>query len=215
MALVVVLHGVIWTTGVPDYGLAQAVENGAARVEQQQIGEENEDVVRKAIKLQRDTLPFWAVIVAIRDFLLAPLMLGFRAWMVAVALSAVAAATGRAVRYPEALYDCVAWQGVWVVGLAVHTVLMLVLQRAYVSTSILMFLPQETFTAVRWTILEQIDCFAIAGWLGMAWSAHRRRQTNLAAAAIVCLVLAVLELGICGGASLAVNLSIRASLMPQ
>jgi len=59
MSLVVILHGITWTTGVPDYDIADAVEKGAARVEQRSVGEDSQDVVRKSIKLQRDTLPFW------------------------------------------------------------------------------------------------------------------------------------------------------------
>ncbi len=75
MALVVVFHGVVWTTGVVDYDLTAAVENGAAEVERRQLHEESDDVVRKAIQTQRDTLKFWTVITALRDFLFAPLTL--------------------------------------------------------------------------------------------------------------------------------------------
>ncbi len=213
MAVVIVLNGVIWTTGVTDYGLAQAVENGAAQVEKQQIGEESEDVIRKAIQLQRDTLDFWTVIAAIHDFLIAPVSLGLRAFAVAVALSAVAATTGRPVRFPQALYECVTWQGVWVLALVVQVILMMVLQRSTISTSILMFLSQDSYTARQWTLLQQIDCFALVGWLGMAWAARGRQQANLLAALVVCLVLAAIEIYICYGASLVVNLSMRMTLM--
>ncbi len=215
IALVVVLNGVIWSTGVPDYSLAKAVETGAAVVEKQQLGEESEDVVRKAIQMQRDTLPFWTVIAALGDFLVVPLTLGLRAFAVAVAMSAVAATTGRQVRFPMAMYECIAWQGVWVLAIAVRVVLMLVLQRSTVSTSVLMFLPQDFFTASQWTLLEQIDCFALLGWLGMAWSTWRRGQANLLVAVLVCVALALTEFSVTFGLSLAVNLSMRMALMPQ
>ncbi len=215
MALVVMLHGVIWTTGVTDFGLAQAVENGVAEVEKQQLGEESEDVVRKAIQMQRDTLPFWTVIAALGDYIVAPLTLGLRAFAVAVVMSAVAATSGRQVRFPLAMYESVVWQGVWVLGIAVRVVLMLVLQRSIVNTSIIMFLPQESFTATQWTLLGQVDCFALIGWFGMAWSARCRGQANLLVAVIVCVFLALVEFSVSTGASLVINLSMRMALMPQ
>ncbi len=214
VTIVVILQGVVWLTGEPDYVLAQAVEDGAERVEQQQLGEESEDVVRKAIQLQRDTLPFWTLLTALRDFVCVPLWLGLRALGLTILLSAAAAATGRPTRFGETLYDCVAWQGVWVLGVAVQVLLMLALQRSYVSTSLLLFQPQSSLTAVRWVFLEQLDCFAAVGWLGMLWSAWRRGQ-NLFLATLACGLLASLELIVCFMASLAVNLSMRMALVPH
>ena len=68
-----------WTTGVPDYQLAEAVERGAARVEERSSGEENDDVVRKAIQLQRNSLGFWRTLALVGDFLVKPLWLALRA----------------------------------------------------------------------------------------------------------------------------------------
>lgn len=216
MAIVIILNGCFWTTGIPDFHLAEAVEVGAARVErQEQIEESEEDVIREEIQTQRNTLRFWTVIAAIRDFLIAPASLGVRALAVAVALSAVAAATGRQVQFPDAMYECVWWQGAWVLGLAVRVTLMFLFQRSDVSTSILLFMPQESFTARQWTYLNQLDCFAIVGWLGMIWAAWRRGQANIIAAAIVCAGLALIEMTIFSSASLLVNLSMRMSLMPR
>ena len=166
MSLVVILHGIVWTTGVPDYDLADAVEKGAARVEQRSVGEDSQDVVRKSIKLQRDSLRFWTVIRVVGDFLIAPLWIALRALMVAVALSAVAAISGRPVRFPVAMRDCVAWQGVWVLGLAVQVVLMLILRRPDIETSVVLLLPPRVYAAREWVLLHQIDCFALIGWLG-------------------------------------------------
>jgi hypothetical protein len=215
MALVVVFNGAIWTTGVIDRGLAQAVEDGAAEVEKQHVGEDNEDVVRKEIQTQRDTLRFWTVIAAIRDFVIAPLSLGLRAIAVAVALSAAAATAGRPVRFDDSMHECVAWQGVWVAGLAVRLVLMFVLNRSAVSTSLQMFLAEESYTASTWLAFEQLDCFALIGWLGMAWGGWHRGQAGALMAVIACVVLATIDVGIHSSASLVVNLGMRMSLMPQ
>jgi hypothetical protein len=215
MSSVVILNGVIWTTGVPDYDLAVAVERGAARVEERSVGEDNEDVVRKSIQLQRNSLSFWKVITLVGDFLVEPLWIVLRAFSVAVALSAVAAMTGRPVRFPAAMRECVIWQGVWVLGLAVQTVLMLVLHRSAIDTSVVLLLPPRMYAAREWVVLQQIDCFAIIGWLGMAWSACRRGRASLIAALVTCLVVAVVEAQVIAGTSLLVNLSMRLTLFPE
>jgi hypothetical protein len=214
MAATIVLQGMIWTTGVKDYDVADAVERGAGKVEERQKGEDNEDVIRKGIKLQRDTLTFWTVITLIGDFFFAPLMLFVRPLMVAVAFAAVAAASGRGVRFPVVMSDCVGWQGVWVLGLLVQVVLMLALWRAHIETSILVFLPAGEYSARTWVILQQVDCFAIVGWFGMASVGWRRGQTNRLMAVLVCLFLWAIELTVVSSASLVVNLGMRSSLMP-
>jgi hypothetical protein len=214
-ALVIILNGILWTTGVPDYNLVQAVEVGAARVEQQMLGEESEDVVRKAIQAQRDTLRFWTVIAILRDFVFAPLLLCIRPLLVGVAFSAVAAVSGRHVRFPATLAAASMWQGVWVLGLAMQVALMLLLGRSAVDTSLAIFLSQESFTASRWASLQQLDCFALVGWLGITWSGWRLRQANIIMAVIACGSLALLEMTICSMTSLVVNLGMRMAIMPQ
>lgn len=215
MSLVVVFHGLIWTTGVPDYELAAAVERGAARVEQRLVGEDSSDVVRKSIQLQRDTLPFWRVIRLVGDFVMAPLGLALRALAVAVAFCAVAALTGRPVRYPEAMRDCVAWQGVWVLGLAVQAVLMLVLRKPHIDTSVTLMLPPRVWGAREWVLLQQLDYFALIGWLGLGWSACVRRQANLWVALAVCCLLAVVEMNIYGSCRLLFNLGMHLTVFPE
>jgi hypothetical protein len=172
-------------------------------------------VVRKAIQTQRDTLPFWTVIAALRDFLMAPSFLILRVFAVAIAFSAIAAMTGRPVRFPATVAECVAWQGVWVLGLAVEVVLMLVLHRPHIETSVLMWLPKDYFTARQWTALQEVDFFAIIGWLGMAWGARRRGQASMFVALIVCLLLAAAGAYICYRTSLLVNLGMRMTLFPE
>ena len=215
MVAIIVLHGIVWTTGVKDYDLAEAVERGAARVETRQKGEESEDVIRKSINLQRDTLPFWTVIALIGDFLFAPLAMFVRPLMVAVTFSAAAALTGRKVRFPTVMFDSVAWQGVWVLGLAVQVVLMLVLRRSHIETSLLLLFPPGDYTASIWVMLRQLDCFAMLGWLGMAASAKQRGQANWVTAVLVCLSLWAMEVLIWSSVSLVVNLSMRSALMPS
>ena len=123
--------------------------------------------------------PFWKVITLVGDFLIEPLWIALRAFSAAVALSAVAAITGRPVRFPTAMRECVAWQGVWVLGLAVRVALMLAMHRSEVDTSIVLLLPPRMYAAREWVVLQQIDCFALIGWLGMAWGACRRGQASL------------------------------------
>ncbi len=215
MVATIVLYGVVWTTGVKDYDLAEAVERGAGRVEMQQKGEESEDVIRKGINLQRDTLPFWTVIALIGDFLFAPLSMFVRPLMVAVAFSAVAAVSGRKVRFPAVMFDSVAWQGVWVIGLAVQVVLMLALRRSHIETSIMLLFPPGDYSATSWVMLRQLDSFAMLGWLGMAASARQRGQANWLVALLVCLSLWATEVLVWASASLIVNLSMRSALLPS
>jgi hypothetical protein len=214
MAATILLHGIVWVTGVKDYDLADAVERGAGRVEERQKGEESEDVIRKSINLQRDTLPFWTVITLIGDFLFAPLALVVRPLMVAVAFAAIAAATGRVVRFPVVMSDCVNWQAVWVLGLGVQVILMLVLWRSHIETSVLLLLPPGEYRANTWVMLQQLDCFALLGWLGMASVGWQRRQANWIMAVLTCLFLWGVEMMVVSSASLVVNLGMRSSLMP-
>ena len=111
------------------------------------------------------------MITAIRDFLVAPLALVLRVFAVAIALSAVAALSGRPVRFPATVAECVAWQGVWVLGLAVQVVLMLVLHRPHIETSVLMFLPQESFTARSGPPCSRST--ALRSSAGSAWPGER------------------------------------------
>ncbi len=214
MAATIMLNGIIWTTGVKDHQIASAVERGAGKVEERHKGEENEDVIRKGIQLQRDTLTFWTVITLMRDFFFAPLALFVRPLMVAVAFAAVAAASGRRVRFPVVMSDCVSWQGVWVLGLLVQVVLMLLWRRATIETSVLLFLPPGQYPATTWVILRQLDCFAILGWLGMALVGWRRGQTNWLMAFLLCMILWMFEIAVLSSASLVVHLAMRSSLMP-
>ncbi|MBM4091392.1 MAG: hypothetical protein FJ276_18500 [Planctomycetes bacterium] len=214
MALVCLSHGVLWATGTRQFLLAEAVEEGAAQVERRTRGEESEDVIRKEIRLQRDTLVFWRVIAAISDFVVAPLALAMRALIVAVAFSAVAATFGRPVRFAHGLAESMVYQGIWVAGIVLSSVLILVLQVTRVETSVLAFMPPGSYSGPLWVALRQVDGFAAIGWFCLAWSAWRRGQSNLAVALAVCVMLALLEAAVFASASLLVNLSMRLTLVP-
>lgn len=215
MVATIVLDGVPWLAGYRQYRLAEAVEEGAAHVEQRMLGEDSPDVVREQIELQRDSLRFWTVVALLEDFLLVPLTLVFRALLASTAFSAIAAVSGRRSRFPIIMSDAVRWQAVWVIGIAVHVVLMLVLDRDSVDTAVTVLLPAGPYSASTWTNLQQLDFFALVGWLGIAWSGWRHQQANIVVAPLICLVLAAIEVSIFASGNLLINLSMRLTLIPQ
>ncbi len=215
IALTIVLRGVYWTSGVPDHQLAQAIEHGAGRVERQSESEENVDVIRKAIELQRGSLVFWTVLALLGDFILDPLWLGLRVLAVTVALNAVAAMTGRPVRFPAMMAEAVAWQSVWVFGLACRVAWVFVLQRGDIDTSLTLLLPARVYGAREWVLLQRVDLFALIGWLGLAWGGVRRGQANLPVSLLVCGLLAVFEALLYAAGALFLNLGMRVALFPE
>ena len=62
MILTVSLQGVLWLSGVKGRALSEAVEQGATHVESHAFGEVSEDQIRKAIRTQNATLPFWTAL---------------------------------------------------------------------------------------------------------------------------------------------------------
>lgn len=134
--------------------------------------------------------------------------------MGAVALGAWAALRGRPPGFPLAWSDCVRWQGIWVLGLAVQVVLMVTLDRTHVDTSLLLLLPAGTYSARTWLLLRGVDCFALIGWLALAWGGYRRGQASLLAATCLVTAWAAVEVVVLSGASLVINLGVRLSLMP-
>src|SRR3954454_8244314 len=67
--LTVVTLGGLWVAGFRTRGLIGAVDRGAARIESYRVVELNDDVIRKTIQTQRDTLPFFTVLALLGDFL--------------------------------------------------------------------------------------------------------------------------------------------------
>lgn len=215
MILTLVLNSLAWLTGLRQLGIEKAVEQGAAKIEERMLGEDSPDVVREQIELQRNSLGFWTVLALIQDTVVGPLVLFFRAGIVAVTFSSIAAVSGRRSRFPIMMSDTVRWQGIWVAGLAVRAALMLMLDRGNIDASITLFLPAYSYSAFTWTSLQQLDLFALVGWIGMAWSGRRHEQANIVVALLICVVLAAIEASLFAAGSLLVNLSMRLTLFPQ
>lgn len=208
------LHGVLWGGGIRQHYLATAVEAGVARVEQRLLGEESQDIIRKEIQVQRDSLGFWMVLAALGDFVFAPLWLPLRAMAVTVVLSAWAALRGRPPGFLAAWSQCVTWQGIWVLGAAVQVALVVMLDSASVDTSLALLLPAGTYSARWWVLLRQLDLFALLGWLVLAWGGYRRGQAGLIPALLLIAMVAIMEATVVSSASLVVELGMRLSLMP-
>jgi hypothetical protein len=215
MVALLLIHIVGWTAGVPKTTIETAVEAGAAKAESWGVGETSDDVVRKAIRLQSDTLPFWTTIAVLRDFLVDPLALVLRALTVTVLFSSVAALTGRPIGFGAALWANGVTQGLWVLSAAVSTALMIALRRPEVETGLTLFLPAGHYDAATWTALTRIDLFALIGWAVMAWGGWSRGQVNLFTACLLCGMLALLEFGARIAAALIVGASMRLTLIPD
>jgi hypothetical protein len=179
MLAVVLIQAVGWASGVRGGALAEAVDRGTARVETWSVGEVAEEVVRKAIRTQQDTLPFWATLAAIGDFLVEPTWILVRTLGASVLFCGLAALRGRAVRFGATL-SAVAWaQGIWVLGLAVRVGLGLVMPRgALPSTSATLLLPMGVHHAAKYVALDQLDLFAALGWTAVALAGRRLRQVG-------------------------------------
>lgn len=213
MAVTVLIHGGLWAAGFRTVALGTAVEQGAARAEALRVGELGDDLIRKAIRTQHDTLPFWTVLAAIGDFLAEPAALAARALAAATAFSAVAALRGRGVGYDKALADCSAAQGFWVLGLAVHAALMVALRRGDVETSAALFLPPGAYPAAVWLGLRQLDVFALVGWSVLASGARRRGQVGWLGAVAVVVMLGLIEATVRVGAGLTMGSVMRLSVL--
>lgn len=186
MALALFIQGSLWLTGFRGTDLKLAIDQGAARVESQFIGEVGDDVIRKAVRTQRDTLPFWTVIAFLGDFLGEPAWLGVRALGVATAFAAVAALMGRPIGYDRALVSCAWAQGLWIAGMALRAGLMIGLKRREVETSAVLLLPVGSYPAWLWLTLRQVDAFAMLGWLVVGPGGLRRGQVRFLGSLLIC-----------------------------
>jgi hypothetical protein len=214
MTCVIALQGAAWVTGFRGYMLTEAVEHGAARAETSRTGEVGDEVIRKAIQMQQDTLPFWTALAALGDFGAEPILLAVRAALVATIFAGIAALTGRPIRFAEGLAACAWIQGLWALSLATKVGLMIALRRPDVETSAVLLLPPGNYPAAVWVSLRQVEPFVIWGWCALAVSGWRRGQVNLATAGFVCVLLAVLEAGLRIVYALVVGAGVRLSLLP-
>jgi hypothetical protein len=214
IGLTVLILAALWLTGFATSDLAGAVEQGAARAESIGIGEVGDDLIRKAVRSQHDTLPFWTAITFLGQFLGEPVILAVRALAVATAFSAAAALRGRPIGYDRALAACAAAQGFWVLGLAVRAALMMALRRHDVETSAALFLTSGRWPASVWLTLRQLDAFALVGWLVMASGGIRRGQMGRFGAAAVCLSFWAVEAAVRVGLVLGLGAAIRLTIFP-
>lgn len=216
MVLVVLIQIACWLSGTRGAALAVAVERGAARVERWSIGEVGDDVIRKAIQTQHDSLPFWATLAAIGDFVVEPLSLAVRAVLVTILFCGLAALTGRTVQFDSMLGYCAAVQGIWVLGLAVRLGLILALGREEAETSATLFLPAgTTHSALTWVGLRQLDVFALAGWSALAWGGWKRKQVSVFSAVVLCGLLWAFEAFLRISGSLSLGAGMRMTLIPS
>lgn len=212
--LVLILQTTLWVTGFRPFELNQAVDQGAARVERRSLGEVGDDLIREGIANQRDTIRFWTALALLGDFVMEPLSLALRATAVAVVFSALAALTGRPIEFGRALAASVVLQGIWVLGLATRTALMIVLQRPEVETSAVLALPPGPYPAPFWEALRQLDAFALFGWSALALTGWRRGQVSLLTAIIVCLLLWTVEAGLRISGTLMMGAGMRLTIVP-
>ena len=215
VALTIALQGALWATGFRAAALAEAVERGAERAESARIAEVGDDLVRKAVKLQESTLPFWTTLAVIGDFVVEPLTLVLRALLAAVLLGGFAALVGRPPGFERALAENAGAQGFWVLGLAVRVGLMIALKRGDVELSPTLMLAPGTYPATVVVGLRQLDPFAFLGWLAMARGAWSRGQANLAVAGLVCGMLWAAEAMARVAGTLVFEAGMRLSLMPE
>jgi hypothetical protein len=211
----IALRATLWVTGFEPKALADAVDRGAARAEASRVGEVGDDVIRKAIQLQRDTLPFWATLARLGDFAVEPTALVIRALAVATLFAAVAALTGRPVNFPNGLVESAKIQGFWAFGLAMRVALVIALRREDVETSLALLLPPGTHPAAVVLLARQADPFALIGWGALAWRGWRRGQVNLVTAIVLCGMLAISEAIVRVSCGLIVGAGMRLSILPD
>jgi hypothetical protein len=209
------LQGALWISGWRSLALASAVEQGAAVIESRKFGEEPETAIRSSIRTQRETLPFWTALALIGDFVFEPASLVLRAVAVVVAFSALAALSGRPVRFDESLAACAAAQGLWVLGLAVRLGLTVYTGRLEAETSLILAMPPGTYWAPLWVPLHQVDIFALLGWGVLARGAWRRGQVHPVTALLVCGSLWATEAAVRVAWTLTVESGMRMLLIPQ
>ncbi len=214
IAAMVGLQSVLWVTGFKHRSLDDAVDRGAARAEQRRTGEVGDDLIRKAIRLQRETLPFWTTLARLADFAFEPAALAARAVAVATLFAAIAALTGRPIGFMAGLRAASWSQGFWVLSLAVTVGLMVGLRRADVETSPALFLPPGRYPAAIILLARGADPSLLWGWLAMAWGGFRRRQVNLPTALVVCLGLMMAETTVRVGCGLIAGAGMRLSILP-
>ncbi|MDX2038901.1 MAG: hypothetical protein SFX72_19805 [Isosphaeraceae bacterium] len=204
-----------WLSGVTELGLNTAVEAGQARIETKTRGEVGDDAIRKAIHLQRSTLPFWRTLSALGDFVVDPAMIAIRALVTATLFSAFAAVSARPIEFAAAFRDCARLQYYWVLGPLLRILLIGLLHREQVGLSPSIFLSPGRHPAGLVVFLDCFDFFVIAGWIHLAFAGWSRRQANLVVSSSICVTLAIVEASVRSGWVLMIGAGMRLCLMPE
>lgn len=212
---VLLLNAGAWLSGLRPTQLVAAIERGAARIEIRTRGELSDDTIRKAIRTQRDALPFWRTLALLGDFGVAPFLPALRALTISVVFAALAALTGRPPEFARAFHENARIQGFWVASTALPLLLMLLLGRPDVETSATLFLPSGPHPAALWVALEELAPLTLLGWLAAVRGAWRRRQANLIVAGLACLGLALMEAGARVAWTLVVGAGMRLTILPE
>jgi hypothetical protein len=215
MTAILAIQAIGWASGLRGRTLAEAVERGAARVEERSVGEVAEADVRRAIDNQRSSLQFWAVLAAVADLVVEPLAPVLRALLASSGFAAIAALSGRPARYAEALAGAARAQWFWVIGLGVQVSLMISMDRPEVETSLVLWLPAGSYPAASWIAARQIDLFALLGWIAVGRSGWRLGLVGPATAGGACLLLWAIESSFRIGTATLCGAAIRATMMPR
>ncbi|MFO0960531.1 MAG: hypothetical protein U0800_24365 [Isosphaeraceae bacterium] len=172
-ALILVLNAFPWLTGRKPAEIARAIEAGTARIEARTRGEVSDDAIRKAIRTQRNTYPFWRAMALIGDFALEPIAPALRAVAYATLLASLAALVGRPAGFGAALAGNARMQGWWVAGLAVAIFLPVALGKPGAESTAALALPPGKYPAAAGRGIRQADPFSAIGWLAMIRGAGR------------------------------------------
>lgn len=187
----------LWCFGIRQQEIFDAVEQGAAVVEENMIGEIDEEQVRDAIRMQRKTFGFWSTLLMLGDLVFAPLSPVLRAIIVTVAFSAAAALCGRPVGHGVALAENITWQTFWAAGAGLEA-LMRIAVSANASISWVVFMPANEYPASTVHQLAILNPLALCGWVAMGWFAWKRRQANGVVAGFLIVFLASMETSVHG-----------------
>jgi hypothetical protein len=214
VVLVALSSAALWCFGIRQQQILDAVEQGAAVIEERTIGDVEQDEIRESIQTQRQSIPFWSTLAILGDLVIEPMAPVFRALVLTIAFSSFAALFGRPVAYGVALADNVTWQWFWVAGVVLDSMLKIVVSPA-AANSLLVFLPAKEYPANTVITLAAVNPLAICGWLVVAWAAWKRKQVNWFLALFIVLVLALTEASIRGSLLATMGALVRLTIVQQ
>ncbi len=185
----------LWCNGIRQQDLRDAIEIGAASIDDNAKGDVEEDQIRESIRLQRQSEEFWSTLAILGDFIIEPIYPALRALIVTVAFASVAAVFGRPVGYGVALADNMSWQIFWAAGIGLECA-MRILISPDAENSLAVFMPAKEYPAATALALAILNPFAICGWLAIGWTTWKRKQANWFLVILLILMIAGMEVGI-------------------